>query len=221
MQDYLDALERVNCIPIQIPALNTLADYLMIIDNFDGLIFTGGADVAPSLYGEYAKIGLESVFEEIDAAQIYLAKLAQSSNIPTLGICKGSQIINVAFGGSLYQDIDTMIDGVNLHSQKSKSFRGTHYVNIEPDSILFELFGTKAYTNSYHHQSVKKVGEGLTVTATANDGIVECLENKSNDFFVAVQWHPEMMMLKNDIMLPLFNRFADTMKTYMSGKNND
>lgn len=172
MEDYINSLERVNCIPIQIPTLKDVEDYDKIIEKFDGLLFTGGADVAPSIYGQDAKFGLEQVFEETDIAQVYLAKLAKKKNIPVLGICKGCQIINVAFGGTLFQDIEREIQGVNLHSQKSKRHRATHKVHIEEGSILFEALGSETYTNSYHHQSVDIVGRGLRVTARANDGVV-------------------------------------------------
>lgn len=92
-----------------------MQDYLDIIEKFDGLLFAGSADIAPSIYGEDAKIGLDKVFEEADEAQVYLARLAQKMNTPVLGTCKGCQIINVAFGGSLYQDIPLVIKGANLH----------------------------------------------------------------------------------------------------------
>ena len=121
-------------------------------------------------------------------------------NKPILAVCRGSQILNIALGGTMYQDIYEQIN-TNLlqHSQKAVKHHPSHYVNVEKESLLYKLVGeTKIKVNSRHHQANRKLGKGLTVSGRANDGIIEAVESKIHPFILGLQWHPENMAVKGD-----------------------
>lgn len=196
-------------VPILIPYTkddDKLAAALALVD---GVLLPGGADVDPHLYGEEPLRGLGRVDPDWDALDVTGARMALEQNIPVLGLCRGMQVLNVAAGGTLWQDIPSQVDDVLQHSQKAPRWAATHGIAIEGDSILGELLGTSLRVNSYHHQAVKDAGEGMRVTATASDGIVEAIENPDHAFAVGVQWHPELMTESDPIQRKLFERFIE------------
>ncbi len=190
--DYIRAVINAGGLPILVPVtldFGMLDDYLRLVD---GLIFTGGCDINPKRYGEVDEGLCESSCDERDQMELYLLKNAIKSNKPILGICRGLQLINVHFGGTLYQDLMTQyhteIDHINIEAESDFL---AHTVKFDPSSRLKDWYGeSKIHVNSRHHQAIKRLGEGLIVMARSKDGIVEAIEHKVHNV-VGVQWHPE------------------------------
>ena len=161
-----------------------------IVNDFDGLVVTGGADVTPSLYHEDVIANEDNYHYECDLFDIALIRAFMKANKPILGICRGLQIINVACGGSLYQDIDTYYCDLNgKHQSNDIGGKLSHKIDIDESSLLFKITGHKEMmVNSYHHQAIKTLGQGLLSVAKADDGIIEAIEGNN---VLAVQWHPE------------------------------
>ncbi len=186
------------------------------VADLDGLLLHGGADVCPRSYGE-EPLRPEWEGDAIrDAYEIELVHAFHAAGKPVLGICRGAQILNVAFGGTLYQDIATQTDTEREHRSQERYDRNLHLVEIEPGSSLAKLYegASSVKVNSVHHQAVKDVGEGFTVEArSSDDGIVESirLDDPQGRYVFAVQWHPEFVkgvddgtMLDNDPILAEF-----------------
>lgn len=204
---YIISVSKAGGIPIIIPTRLTQEEIKRITELCDGFVFSGGIDITPSFFDEdpHEKLGATSY--PLDMVQIPLMQEIVRARKPFLGICRGEQILNVALGGSLYQDISEYPELFVKHSQKSIPGDVSHRVFIEPDTLLFSLFGKEIMTNSYHHQSVKKPGENIVISARSSDGIVEAIEIKDYPFGVGVQWHPEMMITAGDeTMCPLFEK---------------
>ena len=209
---YVTALESAGLIPIVIPPLASPAQARAIIERVDGLLLTGGEDVDPALYGQdrIEKCGQPN--KARDETEIALSLAARELGKPLLAICRGPQVLNVAFGGTLIQDIPSQVPGALNHNANDERSSRVHDVAIEADSLTAKAIGaTRISVNSLHHQSVKDVAPGFRVTATSPDGIVEAIEWDGTDWWaMAVQWHPEEM---NDSPEPwdrgLFRAFAD------------
>lgn len=165
-----------------------------LVADFDGLVLQGGSDVSPKHYGETPMKPEWAGDYHRDLYEIELVKLFQEMKKPVLGVCRGAQLINVAFGGSLYQDIATQVPGSLDHRNWEIYDRNFHDVIFEPGSELSKLYPGKqrAKINTIHHQALKTIGKGLIVEAKATDGIVEAVRNADSSVF-AVQWHPEFM----------------------------
>lgn len=195
-QSYVKGLEAAGAAPLLIPLLADEERLQAIYQRLDGIVFPGGKDISPSHYGEEAIGELNDVEPMRDQVELSLARWAIDDDLPVLGICRGQQLINVAMGGSLYQDLNhqgaTRID----HSDADGRARDAmiHSVRFDPDSRLAQLIDeTAVEVNSLHHQAIKKVGEGLQVTGRAPDGVIEAVEGSDRRFLIAVQWHPEEM----------------------------
>ncbi len=191
--DYHKYLENAGGIPILLPVLHDKAVLEQTITRIDALFLSGGADIAPKLYNE--EILDQEWPGEIPRAkfEIELLKLAIHQNKPVFGICRGLQLINVALGGTLYQDLGKQC---NLDNHRVIQGKPTphHNVTLETGSWLHKVIGdTSIRVNSSHHQAVKTIAPGLKVTAKSEDGIIEGLESANLNFLVAVQWHPERM----------------------------
>ena len=213
--DYVAALERSGAIPVILPVVRGQDVAERQTERVDGLLISGGYDIDPLLFGEEPRRGLDYVYRDTDIFQLRTIQTALRRNQPLLGICKGLQLLNVACGGTIFQDLSEVPDAFIKHSQNRKRSCPSHTVVAEEGSLVAELLGASFPVNSYHHQSVKDVGRGLLVTSRAMDGVVESLEVEDAPFGVGVQWHPEMLMLAGDEMMPLFARFVEESRQFM------
>lgn len=183
-------------IPILLPALENTAQIDRLVEMVDGLLLPGGYDLDPITFGEEPLPGLGTVDPVRDELELAAAKKAMECGIPVLGICRGLQLLNVAAGGSLYQDLPSQVKGSLLqHQQTAPRWFPSHEVTITSGSTLGRLFGGVEHlrVNSSHHQAIKDVAPDFVVTARAKDGIVEAVESRIHSFAVGVQWHPEVM----------------------------
>jgi putative glutamine amidotransferase len=193
-QSYVRALVAAGCAPVLIPILDDDDRLRVIYERLDGIVFPGGADVAPEEYGEQPIDDLNVVDAPRDRTELTLARWAYADNLPTLGICRGQQVLNVALGGSLHQDLRHQGVTEVEHSDADGRARTAlmHRVRLDPDSRLAQLIDeTSIEVNSLHHQAVKTVAPQLRVTGTSEDGVIESLESDDRRFLIAVQWHPE------------------------------
>lgn len=193
-QSYVRALSAAGCAPVLIPLLSDDERLRAIYERLDGIIFPGGADVAPGEYGEEPIDNLNVIEPERDRTELTLARWAFDDDLPTLGICRGQQLLNVALGGTLYQDLRhqgvTKLEHSEAHDQGRTAL--IHKVRLDPDSRLAQLIDeTSVDVNSLHHQAVKRAAAPLKVTGTSDDGVIEALESADRRFLIAVQWHPE------------------------------
>lgn len=192
-QAYAQAISRAGGNPILIarPDDNTLLEMLSITD---GILLAGGHDVDPSTYGEEKSEHTCNVDQDRDRVEMLLTRLAQEKNIPLLGICRGMQIMNITFGGSLYQHIAADLPGAlphDMHEGHKRNFPA-HEVVITANSLLGNIVGAdRIMTNSLHHQGIKVLSDKLTPTGVTSDGLVESVELRNHTFCIGVQWHPE------------------------------
>jgi putative glutamine amidotransferase len=193
-QSYVRALVAAGCAPVLIPLLDDDERLRAIYERLDGIVLPGGADIAPGEYGEEPIANLNVVEAARDRTELTLARWAFADDLPTLGICRGQQVLNVALGGSLWQDLRhqgvTSVEHSDADGRARNAF--IHGVRLDPDSRLAQLIDeTNIEVNSLHHQAVKTVASPLKVTGTSEDGIIESLESDERRFLIAVQWHPE------------------------------
>lgn len=212
-KSYFNAVERAGGLPFLIaPACkpSTTDAYLALID---GLIVTGGYfDIDPGLYGEKPIARIDEIKPDRTLMEIRLIKKAVRMKVPVLGICGGHQVINIALGGALYQDIDAQVSGALKHEQKPKpASKTSHLVKIAADTMLRRIVEKNSIkVNSTHHQAVKKIGKGLKVCGAAPDGIIEAIESDGGGSFVlGVQWHPEQLYESDRVSRRLFKRFIN------------
>ncbi len=183
------------------------------VARLDGLVLTGGVDVDPACFGEEPLPALGRVDPDRDAFELALVRAALAADLPVLALCRGIQVLNVAAGGSLFQDIPSQVKGALQHSQKAPRWYPAHGVSIAPGSKVAAMLGaTQLRVNSFHHQSVKEVARGFVVTAEAEDGIVEAIESTVHTFVVGVQWHPEAMWARDPAFLGLFRGLVEVAK---------
>lgn len=216
--DYVKAIYRAGGIPLlAAPAFgcadpaNAAREMLSCVG---GLLLTGGDDVDPRLYGKshpHPKIG--AINPARDEFEMALAIAALELDIPILGICRGAQILNVAAGGGLIQDIPGCVDGAHAHRVSAPRWHPTHCVRLAHNSMLFRMFGEEIiWVNSFHHQAVGPVAPGFAVTAVADDGVVEAIERLDSRFVVGVQWHPEGLAERDPQSLSLFSEFVNAVR---------
>jgi putative glutamine amidotransferase len=192
---YIRAIEELGGIPVVLPLVADPAGRRALLDSVDGLLITGsGPDLPPRLYGERQRFSFPLMSERRFDFELDLVREARTRDLPLLGICGGMQTVNVACGGSLYQDISSQVRNALEHRQKTKAIHVSHPVTVAPKSLLKRIVGkTTLMVNSSHHQSVKTVGPSLIASATAPDGIVEAIESPGHRFLLAIQWHPEFL----------------------------
>ena len=185
-----------------------------ILSDACGLLLTGGDDVDPRFYGEshaHPKIG--AINPVRDEFEIALSKAALKLDIPVLGICRGAQILNVAAGGGLIQDIASCVDGAHAHRVSAPGWHPTHRVMLARNSILFGIFGEETiWVNSFHHQAVGPVAPGFSVTGVADDGVREAIEKPGSRFVMGVQWHPEGLAERDAQSLRIFTEFVNAVR---------
>jgi len=202
--DYCAALAAAGAAPFLIPlgldeeALRSL--YVLM----DGLLLPGGVDVAPERYGHARAPSLGDVDEELDRTELTVARWALEDGLPILAICRGIQLLNVAAGGTLCQDIPSLVPGAIPHAVADNA--AGHTVTLEPGSRVSAALGggSSCFTNSHHHQAVRDPAPGMLVTARAPDGVVEGIEGNGSAFVLGVQWHPESLVATRPDMLGPF-----------------
>lgn len=199
----IEAIIKSGGLPVIFPSVapELAHNYL---DLFDGIIFAGGSDVDPIFFHQEPHQKLGSTYLRRDQFEIELVKESFKAGKAMMGICRGMQVINVALGGTLYQDLSEDPHKTLKHSQDAPGNFPSHHVNVEEDSRLFSLVGKRPYVNSRHHQAVHEVARPLRVTAKADDDVTEALETVQSDQILAVQWHPENMFKHYDYSQHLF-----------------
>jgi putative glutamine amidotransferase len=206
---YVQAVIRAGGLPIIVP-VGLEEDVDQLIEMLDGLLLSGGNDINPTLFNEEPHEYLGEVSPSRDSIELELARQMLKTGKPILGICRGLQILNVAVGGALYQDLHKQNDGPILqHIQKAPNTHPSHYVQVEKGSLLESIAGSeRIQVNSYHHQSLKDVPSVFKVTGVASDGIVEAIESNDEQFVLGVQWHPEALTAAGDVVsLRIFEKF--------------
>jgi len=207
--DYVEAVVRAGGLPLIIPPTSTEEEIREYLPMCDGVLMTGGMDVAPILYNEMPNVKCGNYDLDVDVSNITLIKEAIAAELPIFGICRGMQLLNVAMGGTLYQDLPSQRPGNVGHSWGYIKTDVIHKVNLKENTPLYEIFGRKELgVNSIHHQAVKDLGEGIAICAEAPDGLVEGIYMPGKPI-LAIQWHPEMMMEKHEEMLKLFQAFVE------------
>ncbi|WP_010240718.1 gamma-glutamyl-gamma-aminobutyrate hydrolase family protein [Clostridium arbusti] len=212
--DYVRAVAMAGGIPYIIPIVSDESIVIEQMSNVDALILSGGYDVNPLIYGEEPRQKLGAILPERDKFDIWLLEEACKMNKPVLGICRGIQIMNAAFGGSINQDLSYDENCYIKHFQETSPSTAGHTVEILEGSKLHSILGSKITTNSFHHQTLNRIAEGFTVTAKAKDGTVEAIEKDGENFVLGIQWHPEMMSSSSQEMLHIFGNLVKNAKKW-------
>jgi putative glutamine amidotransferase len=193
LEDYVASIEQTGA---RVRVLEVSESPRTVLSEVHGVLLTGGGDVDPVFYGEQRHESVEDAEPGRDEFELDLARRAMASQLPLLAICRGAQVLNVAAGGSLVQDIPSSI-GTDLPHRIAQPNADCHAISVRPGTRLASALGTaveggcSCRVNSRHHQSVGRVGQGLVVSATATDGVIEAIESPSSPFCLGVQWHPE------------------------------
>jgi putative glutamine amidotransferase len=207
---YTRAVQRAGGTPVMIPPVLQETDWPVLLERLDGLLLSGGEDIAPGLYGQTLEPWTGQVDEERDHAEFGLVRAWLGLGKPLLAICRGHQVLNVALGGTLFQDIMTQVPNALDHAYAPgrPMENPVHDVAIRAGSAVARvLAGENFAVNSAHHQAVWGPGKDLEIVGYAPDGIVEAVELRDYPFCIGVQWHPEAMVKISDTMLPLFAAF--------------
>lgn len=220
---YFEAIEQAGGIPILLPLHNKGSELKDLISRLDGVVFTGGPDVNPMYFNEEPLPECGVIILERDKMEIELVSMVIEKKLPVLGICRGIQLLNIALGGDIYQDLAVQYQQNKevriAHYQKSDRATKTHKVAIEFGTLLSRIIGKdEIWVNSFHHQSVRRLADGLTVAAKSSDGLVEAFTMENYPFFLGIQWHPEDLFLSDQNAQRIFNEFiiAASMKNQSS-----
>jgi putative glutamine amidotransferase len=207
--DYVRSVERSGASPLLLPTQRPEAAEALL-DRLDGLVLSGGVDVDPALYGRPRHPKLGRVDRERDEFELALTRQALRRDLPLLAICRGQQLLNVATGGTLIQDLPSESEGVVTHAAAGRRTRRSHTVEVTAGSKLGEILGAGPLSvNSFHHQAIERLGEGLRVSSRCpDDGVIEAVEMADRRFVVAVQWHPESFWNEPQSFQALFDAHA-------------
>ena len=217
-QNYVNGVIEGGGLPIVTPQIRdeSKIDSLLeeLVELADGIVLTGGYDIDPENYNKYAYKKVKFLDSLRDKQELKLIDYALKKGKSVLGICRGFQLMNVYFGGTLYQDIEEDVATDYLHfGGKFPKYKKIHPIKIDKDSILFDIFNNEDLdVNSFHHQAVDKLGQGLKKTAYSPDGIMEGFESTEYDNVWAVQWHPEIMFKYYPEQLKIFKEFIKKSK---------
>ena len=212
--EYSRSILACGGVPILIPVAQNKDSIRKIVKMLDGILLSGGPDINPRFYGEQPIDGLGEIDEALDLTELDIAKSCFSMNKPIFAICRGIQVLNVALGGSLYQDISKQIEGCINHLQPADKSVNTHWIKTERNSLLHSIMKKrKIWVNGRHHQAIKRVATDLLVCAKAPDGVIEAVEAKSDRFALGVQWHPEGTFTKDKYSKYLFHAFIKAAST--------
>lgn len=211
-KNYVHSLIAVGGVPLLAPTALDEATLYALFTEADAVMLTGGDDVDPALFGEEKHEKTGGIDAERDRAETALMRWCVAENKPVLGICRGIQVMNVALGGSLIQDIPSQAPSELTHAGHwtgAARDQVLHTVTCEAGTRAAALFGRQVGVNSFHHQSIRRLGDGFVVTGRATDGIVEAVEIPSQRFCLGVQWHPEEMAAGRDDMRSLFRALVN------------
>lgn len=212
-QTYIDAVGKNGGTPVILPCTLEEEAYICYGRQCDGFLFCGGDDVTPLLFGEELMTGQGATDYRTDQFHINLMKYLLSLKLPILAICRGMQILNIALGGTIYQDISLRWPASLNHMQLSSDRSDPcHRITVLKDSILSNIFNENENVNSFHHQCIRMVGKELKISAVASDGIIEAVESDQLPFAVGIQWHPECMWNTSRSMRELFSIFIEKSK---------
>ncbi|MGO0123500.1 gamma-glutamyl-gamma-aminobutyrate hydrolase family protein [Desulfothermobacter acidiphilus] len=202
---YVEAVHRAGGLPVLLPPLPP-TEAIAALRLVRGLLLSGGGDLDPHYFGEEPLPYTRRIDPSRDAFELALAGLALKRSIPLLGICRGMQVLNVAAGGTLYQDLTLGSSRPLKHYQEAPDWYASHWVEIRPDSRLSHILGgvTRIRTNSFHHQAVCRLAPGLRAVAWTSDGVVEAVEAEGKTLALGVQFHPEAMVHQDPLFLRLF-----------------
>jgi len=208
-RQYYLAVQDTGAVPVILPNIEKLSLVDEYVEVLDGLLLAGGGDVHPSFFSERIRAKNLSIKIERDRFEMALAKKALRKKLPILGICRGFQVINIALGGTIFQDLSLRKEKTLNHKpEKVIRFKRKHKVKIKEDSKLYSIVKEKQIlVNTSHHQIIKDVAPGLSASAWSEDGVIEALEGKGKEFLISVQWHPEAM-LKHPSSRALFRAFV-------------
>lgn len=205
-QTYIHAVEASGGIPVLLPCTSQEETYAGYTDICDGFLFCGGDDVTPFLFGEELLTDRGQTDLNTDRSHLSLMRHIIDSKLPLLAVCRGMQILNIASGGTIYQDISLRPSPSINHVQLSQSRADvSHKVTLSSNSLLYNICGESLYTNTFHHQCIKTVGEDLRITGITADGMIEAVESVTHPFRLGVQWHPECMYCTSAAMQKLFH----------------
>lgn len=207
---YCRAIENAGGIPLVLPSIVSGSSLRRILQRLDGLLISGGNfDIHPVYYGEKPTEALGKVKSRRTESELELARLAVQRDLPLLGICGGAQALNVAMGGSLYQDISIEVPDAVEHQLSAKRSTGGHNIDVKAGTRLHQILGRRTVeVNTTHHQAVKRLGKGLIVNATAPDGLIEGIESPVHSFVLGLQWHPEVLAPKIPHQKRIFSFFV-------------
>ena len=220
-EGYYQSILKAGGTPFIIPCYDDTDALINTLEKLDGILLTGGADINPLFLGEEPVKELHGINPRRDRQELLLTRLAADRQIPILGICRGIQTMNAAFGGPLYQDIHSQMEGTRIkHSQELDRSYASHTVTIEKDTLLHNLFKADTIAvNSFHHQAVKEAAPGFRVCARATDGVIEAMESTEYKSMLGVQWHPECFILKGDeCMMPIFHWLIQEAASFKEAK---
>lgn len=207
---YARAIQEAGAVPLVLPVSGSRTLLRQMADRLDGILISGGNfDIHPRRYGEEPMETLGQIKEERTRFELELISLALERDLPVLGVCGGAQAINVALGGSLYQDIADQIPNAGEHQQGAFKDKGGHKIKVLDGTKLKQIVGRKDLeVNTTHHQAVKKLGRGLIVNATAEDGVIEGIESRKHSFVLGVQWHPECLAARDPLQRKILASFV-------------
>ena len=213
-RDFSKAITEAGGLPVIIPINepDLIKKYAEVID---GLVLAGGQDVSPHLYGEEKREVTHATSPERDKAEMALIEEMMERNKPILGVCRGMQLLNVIFGGTLHQDLSERKDTCEKHVQDIPADQAIHQVKVDPNSYLGTVLPEELPVNSLHHQIINELGEGLRATAVSEDGVIEAVESEDPDQnFIAIQWHPESTHATDPHSLVLFEDLIERSKKH-------
>jgi putative glutamine amidotransferase len=213
--DNIKSVTQAGGIPVVLPNLTDPEEINELAGSLDGVLVTGGGDIDPTLFGEEPHPELGLIHPDRDTFETDLLKRCLDSNKPVLAVCRGCQILNIAAGGDMYQDIYSQTDRELLqHTQRAPRSHASHFVEVEQDSLLYKITKlSKFKVNSFHHQALRDMADGFRVTAVSGDRVIEAFESTAHSFVIGVQWHPECMTEKGDLpSVQLFSAFVKASK---------
>lgn len=220
-REYCDAVHAAGGAPVLVPLLDDDLTLMDIYGRLDGLLLAGGGDIEPHHFGQTRQARLTQLDVPRDRTELFLTRRAVEDALPMMAVCRGVQMLNVALGGTLYQDISTQIPNALQHKYPSTCQRSflAHEVLVQPATRLSAILGNgRIPVNSFHHQSPWRIAAGLRACAHAPDGVIEALESADDRFLLGVQWHPEDLYGSDMRMLRLFEAFVQAAARRSTGK---